>query len=97
MRYGVLHDIARRIVAREVIDLTMGHANVIWQGDANAIALRCQIRIQPMRRTYTDQEAAGLLDMFGPRERWSATQQAFPWLHATSMVPGFTGTTRSTM
>ena len=63
----------------------------------HAIALRCQIRIQPLRRAYTDEEAAGLLDMFGPRERWSATQQAFPWLHATSMVPGFTGTTRSTM
>jgi nucleoside-diphosphate-sugar epimerase len=40
MRYGVLHDIARRIVAREPIDLTMGHANVIWQGDANEWALR---------------------------------------------------------
>jgi hypothetical protein len=63
----------------------------------HAIALRCQIRIQPLRRPYTDAEAAGLLDMFGPRERWSTTQQAFPWLHATSMVPGFTGTTTSTM
>ena len=40
MRYGVLHDIARKIVAREAIDLTMGHANVIWQGDANDWALR---------------------------------------------------------
>ena len=40
MRYGVLHDIARKLVAREAIDLTMGHANVIWQGDANDWALR---------------------------------------------------------
>ncbi len=40
MRYGVLHDIARKIVARETIDLTMGHANLIWQGDANDWALR---------------------------------------------------------
>ena len=40
MRYGVLHDIANRIVAREPIDLAMGHANIIWQGDANEWALR---------------------------------------------------------
>jgi nucleoside-diphosphate-sugar epimerase len=41
MRYGVLHDIGRKVRDGETIDLTMGHANVIWQGDANAVALRC--------------------------------------------------------
>ena len=40
MRYGVLHDLAKKIMAREPIDLCMGHANVIWQGDANDWALR---------------------------------------------------------
>jgi nucleoside-diphosphate-sugar epimerase len=40
MRYGVLHDIAQKLLAREAIDLSMGHANIIWQGDANDWALR---------------------------------------------------------
>jgi hypothetical protein len=59
----------------------------------HAIALRCQVRIEPLRRRYSDDEAIGLADMFGPRERWANTQQTFAWQHATAMVPGFTGTT----
>src|SRR5262245_27737060 len=39
MRYGILYDLARRVVAGEPIDLTMGFFNAIWQGDANAMAL----------------------------------------------------------
>lgn len=40
MRYGVLHELAKSIKEGRPIDVTMGHANCIWQGDANEIALR---------------------------------------------------------
>ncbi len=39
MRYGLIVDLARQVHAGTPIDLAMGYANVIWQGDANAMSI----------------------------------------------------------
>jgi nucleoside-diphosphate-sugar epimerase len=52
MRYGVLHDVASRVLAGAPINLATGHVNVIWQGDANAMVLRafeqCTVPTSPL-------------------------------------------------
>jgi uncharacterized protein YbjT (DUF2867 family) len=40
LRYGTLVDIARKVYDSESVDLSVGHFNSIWQGDANSYALR---------------------------------------------------------
>lgn len=57
----------------------------------DAIALRCQIRIQPQQRRYDDIEAARLLDLFGEPARWAESVKPIQLATVSSMVPGFTG------
>ncbi len=41
LRYGVLTDLALRVHEGAPVPLAMGWVNVIWQGDANRVALEC--------------------------------------------------------
>lgn len=63
----------------------------------HALALRCQIRIDPQRRSYEDSEAAGLSDLFGDRARWRDTLRPFLWAHTSAVVPGFSGSSEISM
>ena len=58
-----------------------------------AIALRCQIRIEPARRRYSDAEAERLGDLFGETQRWAETLKPVQFTTVAVMVPGFTGST----
>ena len=61
--------------------------------DVHAMALRCQIRIEPQRREYSDAEAGRLLDLFGERSRWGDTLKPMQLAELSVMVPGFKGST----
>lgn len=59
----------------------------------DAIALRCQIRIEPHLRRYSDAEAQRLHDLFGDTSRWADTLKPLQFTTVPVMVPGFTGST----
>ncbi len=62
-------------------------------GKVDAIALRCQIRIEPNRRRYSAEEAERLNDLFGDTARWADTLKPLQLANLSLMVPGFTGST----
>lgn len=59
----------------------------------DAIALRCQIRVEPHRRRYSAEEAERLNDLFGDTGRWADTLKPLQLTTLSAMVPGFTGAT----
>jgi hypothetical protein len=59
----------------------------------HAIALRCQIRIEPHRRRYSAIEAQRLHDLFGDPSRWADTVKPIQLATVTTMVPSFTAVT----
>lgn len=58
-----------------------------------AIALRCQINIEPRKRHYTPTEEGLLFELFGEPARWGDTLQTMMWANTSMIVPGFTGST----
>jgi Family of unknown function (DUF6084) len=59
----------------------------------HAIALRCQIRIEPARRRYAEGEAERLLELFGETPQWGESLKPMQFASVGVVVPSFTGAT----
>jgi nucleoside-diphosphate-sugar epimerase len=103
MRYGVLHDVARKVLCREELDLSMGHVNVIWQGDANAAALRClkhaTTPTSPLNVTGPETIAVRVLAetfgrLMGRTPRLTGTESPTGWLNDASLMNATLGRPR---
>ncbi len=68
-------------------------SNAIERERIHSIMLRCQIQLSVIRRHYSPEEQARLLEVFGEPKRWGETLRSLLWTHATTMVPRFSGST----
>ncbi|MCX5207947.1 DUF6084 family protein [Kitasatospora sp. NBC_00240] len=65
------------------------------QARVHALALRCQLRLEPARRGYGTEEGERLTDLFGERSRWGSTLNPVQFAQVSLTVPGFTGETEA--
>lgn len=61
----------------------------------HAMVLRAQVRIDAQRRSYDDEERAGLVDLFGDPSRWAQTVKPFLWTQCSTTVQGFRDATET--
>ena len=67
------------------------------QARVHAIALRCQIRVEPQRRRYSAAEARRLHDLFGDTSRWADTLKPIQLATVPTMVPAFSEVTEASL
>lgn len=94
--FAVVEAAADREAAAPTISLRL-RIETAGETPVQAIALRTQIRIEPLQRRYDDSEAEALRDLFGDRSRWGATLKPLQLAFVSHVVPGFTGAAETTL
>ncbi len=101
MRYGVLFDIASKVRAGKPVDLTMGHFNCLWQGDANDMIIRslafCQSPARPINITgdailNVRETAIRLGELLERDPQFTGTEADDAWLGNASLALSRLGT-----
>ena len=77
--------------ATPMIALKLRIANLPAAESIQTLTLRCQVQIEPARRSYLPKEREQLLDLFGEPERWGRTVRPLLWMNTSVAVPAFTG------
>lgn len=89
LRYGVLCDVAQKVAAGLPVDVTMGAAHVIWQGDANARALQslahCStpplaVNVTGLERVSIRALALRFAELFGKPAQIIGTESDTAWI-----------------
>jgi hypothetical protein len=89
----LLHAAAPQLIFKLQILEDSARSGPLEATEIAAIALRCQIRIEPARRRYEPAEKERLLDLFGTPERWGQTLRSQLWTTTGLVVPAFQGRT----
>ena len=100
LRYGVIVDIAHRVASGEPIRLDMGYVNVIWQGDANAQAIRALehaasppfvVNVTGPERLSVRETATRLAEQLGVAARFEGAEARDALLSDTSLAQSLFG------
>ena len=75
--------------AAPLLSFTLAVRNASEAQLIQSIALRCQVQIDALRRSYSAQEQQKLVDLFGEPRRWDRTLKSMLWVNTSTTVATF--------
>ena len=93
MKFEIISSGIREFAAIPTLVFNLQITNEIENEEVYAAALKCQVMIEAVKRSYNEESKDRLHELFGEPFRWDETLRSFFWMIVNIPVPRFTGKT----
>ena len=93
LKFEILSSEVKPYAVLPTISFQLRIVNNTENEEVYAAALKCQVMIEALKRTYDEDSKNKLGELFGPPSRWDETLRSFFWTIINIPVPRFTDQT----
>jgi hypothetical protein len=93
LKFEILSSEVKPYAVLPTISFQLRITNSTENEEVYAAALKCQVMIEALKRTYSEDSKNKLVELFGPFSRWDETLRSFFWTIINIPVPRFTDQT----
>jgi len=93
LKFEIISSEVKPYAVMPTLSFTLQITNASIDEEVYAAALKCQVMIEAVKRTYPEEAKDKLYELFGEPFRWDETLKSFFWTIVNIPVPRFTGKT----
>lgn len=93
LKFEVISVEVKQFAVMPTLSFKLKIANASEREEVYAAALKCQVMIEAIKRSYDEEAKDKLHELFGEPFRWDETLKTFFWTIVNIPVPRFTGST----
>jgi len=93
LKFEIISSEVKQYAVVPTLSFKLQISNNMEEEEVYAAALKCQVMIEAVKRTYNEAEKDKLHELFGEPSRWDETLRSFFWTIINIPVPRFTGKT----
>ena len=93
LKFEIISSEVKQFAIAPTLSFKLQITNAIENEEVYAAALKCQVMVEAIKRTYNENAKDKLHELFGEPFRWDETLKSFFWTIINIPVPRFTGKT----
>ena len=93
LKFEIISSSVKQFAVVPTLVFNLQITNDVENEEIYAAALKCQVMIEAVKRTYSEESKNKLHELFGEPFRWDETLRSFFWIIINVPVPRFTGKT----